>query len=301
MKPTWRLTGRLPPPGAAAAGWQRALSSSAAVQQQYANVLTEIVRPEDKEEAEKPGSAVGLVRINRPKALNALNTTTMHEIVAALKHFDHDKDVGAMVLTGSERAFAAGADIKEMQGETFPSMHASDFFAGWEGVKAVRKPVIAAVGGYALGGGCELAMMCDIAVAGDNAVFGQPELALGVIPGMGATHRLTRLVGRVNAMDIILTGERLSASDALRLGLVSRVVPADKLLATALDIGLKIASFSGPSVAMAKESINAADQMNLREGVRFERRLFHACFALEDQKEGMAAFVEKRPPKFKNR
>ncbi|QPC86543.1 enoyl-CoA hydratase [Mesorhizobium sp. NBSH29] len=244
---------------------------------------------------------VGLVTLNRPKALNALNSKLLGELVAALKVFDADAGIGAIVLTGSEKAFAAGADIKEMQAKSYVEAYLEDFFSGWEGVTQTRKPIIAAVAGYALGGGCELAMMCDFIIAGDNAKFGQPEITLGVMPGMGGSQRLTRFVGKSKAMDMCLTGRMMDAAEAERAGLVSRVVPAGELLDEALKAAEKIAGFSLPSVMMNKEAINRAYETTLAEGLRFERRIFHAMFALEDQKEGMAAFVEKRPAQFRNR
>jgi len=244
---------------------------------------------------------VGLVTLNRPGALNALNTTVMRELVAALKAFDADAGIGAVVLTGSEKAFAAGADIKEMQAKTYVDAYLEDLFAGWEEMGRVRKPVVAAVAGYALGGGCELAMMCDFIIAGDNAKFGQPEITLGVMPGMGGSQRLTRFVGKSKAMDMCLTGRMMDAAEAERSGLVSRVVEPEVLLEEALKAAERIASFSRPSVLMAKEAVNRTYEMTLSEGLRYERRLFHSLFATEDQKEGMAAFIDKRTPSFKNR
>ena len=206
-----------------------------------------------------------------------------------------------MVLTGSEKAFAAGADIKEMQSKTYAEMYLADFFTGWEAFARVRKPIIAAVSGYALGGGCELAMMCDFIIAADTAKFGQPEITLGVIPGMGGSQRLTRFVGKSKAMDMCLTGRMMDAAEAERCGLVSRVVPAGELVDEAMKAAARIAEFSLPAAMMVKEAVNRAFETTLGEGLRFERRLFHSLFAFEDQKEGMAAFAEKRPPKFKNR
>jgi enoyl-CoA hydratase len=246
--------------------------------------------------------AVGLVTLNRPKALNALNAQLMRELGAALLGFDADDAIGAIVVTGSEKAFAAGADIKEMQPLGYMDAYLGDFItAGWETLTRIRKPVIAAVAGFALGGGCEVAMMCDFIIAADTAKFGQPEITLGIIPGAGGTQRLTRLVGKAKAMDLVLTGRMMDAAEAERAGLVARVVPAAELLAEALKAAEKIASLSRPSVLMAKEAVNRALETTLAEGMRFERRLFHSLFASEDQKEGMAAFIEKRPPKFKNR
>jgi enoyl-CoA hydratase len=245
--------------------------------------------------------AVGLIRINRPQALNALNSTVLLELKKAFTAFHQDDGIGAIVLTGSEKAFAAGADIKEMQSLTFPEVYLSDFISGWDEIAKARKPVIAAVSGYALGGGCELAMMCDFIIASETAKFGQPEITLGVIPGMGGSQRLTRAVGKAKAMDLVLTGRTMDAAEAERAGLVSRIVPADKLLDEALAAAAKIASLSRPSVLMAKEAVNRALETTLEEGLRFERRIFHSLFATDDQKEGMAAFVEKRKPVFKNR
>src|ERR1700736_711995 len=243
----------------------------------------------------------GLIRLNRPQALNALNTPLIGELIAALRAHDHDDGIGATVLTGSDKAFAAGADIKEMAGLGFVDAFTREQAAEIAGVAAMRKPVIAAVAGYCLGGGAELAMMCDIIIAADTARFGQPEITLGIMPGMGGTQRLPRAVGKAKAMDLILTGRMMDAAEAERAGLVSRVVPAAELLAEAVKIAEKIASFSAPIVAIEKESVNRAYDMPLGEGLRFERRLFHAMFATEDQKEGMAAFAEKRPAKFKHR
>jgi enoyl-CoA hydratase len=244
---------------------------------------------------------VGLVTLNRPKALNALNLQLLAELVAAVKDFDADAGIGAVVITGSDKAFAAGADIKEMQAISFADAYLQDLFVGWEELTRVRKPVIAAVAGYALGGGCELAMMCDFIIAADTAKFGQPEITLGVIPGMGGSQRLTRFVGKSKAMDMCLTGRMMDAAEAERSGLVSRVVPAAGLVEEAVKAAAKIADFSLPSVMMAKEAVNRSYETTLAEGLRFERRLFHSLFALEDQKEGMAAFAEKRKPNFANR
>lgn len=244
---------------------------------------------------------VGLIRLNRPAALNALNSALLGELNEALSEFEQDKKIGAIVITGSEKAFAAGADIKEMQSMEFADMYLTDFFSGWDNVTRIRKPIIAAVSGYALGGGCELAMMCDFIIASDTAKFGQPEITLGVMPGMGGSQRLTRSIGKSKAMDLCLTGRMMDAAEAERCGLVSRVVPASELLEEALKAASKIASFSQPVVMMAKETINRAYETTLAEGLRFERRVFHSMFALEDQKEGMAAFTAKRTPSFKNR
>ncbi|QSB05627.1 enoyl-CoA hydratase [Natronoglycomyces albus] len=243
---------------------------------------------------------VGVITLNRPKALNALNDALMREVVAAAEAFDADRGIGAIVVTGSERAFAAGADIKEMQAQSYQDMLLSDWFALWDRFCDVRTPTIAAVSGYALGGGCELAMMCDMLIAADSAKFGQPEITLGVIPGIGGSQRLTRAVGKAKAMDLILTGRQMDAEEAERSGLVSRVVPADTLLKETMEAATKIASMSLPATYVAKEAVNAALETTLAEGVRFERRTFHATFALEDRSEGMAAFIEKRKPEFKH-
>jgi enoyl-CoA hydratase len=245
---------------------------------------------------------VGLIRLNRPQALNALSTKLMEELEEALDAFEADDAIGAIVLTGNERAFAAGADIKEMKDKTFIEVYLGDFITRtWERTAQCRKPVIAAVAGFALGGGCELAMMCDFIIAAENAVFGQPEITIGIIPGAGGTQRLTRFVGKSKAMEMILTGRRMDAAEAERSGLVSRVVKLEELVEEAVKTAEKIASFSRPVVYMAKESVNRAFETTLSEGIRFERRVFHAGFGTEDQKEGMAAFAEKRAPNFRNR
>ena len=244
---------------------------------------------------------VGLITLNRPKALNALNSQVLAEVVAAASAFNTDAGIGAMVLTGSEKAFAAGADIKEMQAISFADAYTQDFFVGWEEFTRTRKPIIAAVAGYALGGGCELAMMCDFIIAGDNAKFGQPEITLGVMPGMGGSQRLTRFVGKSKAMDMCLTGRMMDAAEAERSGLVARVVPAAQLMDEAMKAAETIAGLSLPSVLAAKESVDVAFESTLNEGLRFERRLFHSLFATEDQKEGMKAFVEKRKAQWKNK
>ena len=244
---------------------------------------------------------VGLITLNRPKALNALNSELIRELSLALDAYEADPRIGCMVLTGSEKAFAAGADIKEMAALSFVEAFMADFAEAIDRVARTRKPIVAAVSGYCLGGGCELAMMCDIIIAADTAKFGQPEISLGVMPGMGGTQRLTRIVGKAKAMDLILTGRMMEAAEAESSGLVSRVVSASDLLDEAMKVADKIADFSLPSVLMAKESVNRAYETTLAEGVRFERRLFHAMFATDDQKEGMAAFVEKRSPQFKDR
>jgi enoyl-CoA hydratase len=245
---------------------------------------------------------VGLITLNRPKALNALNDALMDELGAALKVFDADEGIGAIVITGSEKAFAAGADIGMMASYTFMDVYKGDYITrNWETVRSIRKPIIAAVAGFALGGGCELAMMCDIIFAADTAKFGQPEIKLGVIPGAGGTQRLPRAVSKAKAMDLCLTARMMDAAEAERAGLVSRVIPAADLLNEAIAAATTISEYSLPAVMMAKESVNRAYETTLAEGVHFERRMFHSLFATEDQKEGMAAFVEKRKPAFKNK
>jgi enoyl-CoA hydratase len=247
---------------------------------------------------------VGLITLNRPKALNALSKELMQELASAIDDFEGADEIGCVVITGSEKAFAAGADIKAMQDKSYMDVYKSDFItAEWERVAQCRKPVIAAVAGYALGGGCELAMMCDFILAADNAKFGQPEINLGIIPGAGGTQRLPRFVGKSKAMEMVLLGQArmMDAQEAERCGLVSRIVPVAGLIEEAVSTAQKIAELSQPIVMMAKESVNRAFESTLSEGVRFERRLFHSAFATEDQKEGMAAFVEKRKPEFRHR
>jgi len=244
--------------------------------------------------------AVGVVTLDRPAVLNALSTRVIAELAGALQAFDADPAIGAMVVTGNDKAFAAGADIKEMQDKSYPSTYVNDHLTDWERIANLRKPVIAAVAGYALGGGCELAMICDIIIAADTARFGQPEIQLGVMPGVGGTQRLTRAVGKAKAMDLVLTGRMMEAAEAERSGLVARVVPTASLMDETMKVAETIAAMSLPSVLAAKEAINRSFETSLAEGVRFERRVFHALFATKDQKEGMAAFIEKRPPKFRN-
>ena len=243
---------------------------------------------------------VGMIRLNRPRALNALNAALMRELAAGIDAFEADDAIGCMILTGSEKAFAAGADIKEMADKGFADVYFADFTAAWHRVAQARKPVIAAVAGYALGGGCELAMQCDVILAADNAKFGQPEIKLGIIPGIGGTQRLTRALGKAKAMDLILTGRMMDAAEAERCGLVARIVPAANLLDEAVKVAETIAAMSLPSVLAAKEAVNRALETSLVEGIRFERRIFHSLFATKDQKEGMHAFIEKRAPKFEN-
>jgi len=253
---------------------------------QYETILTEVQ------------GRVGIIRINRPAQLNALNSQVTRDVVDATARFDKDDNIGAMIITGSEKAFAAGADIKEMQNLTFPDTYTSDFISGWDKLMELRKPLIAAVAGYALGGGCEVAMMADFIIAADNAKFGQPEITLGVMPGMGGSQRLTRLVGRAKAMDLCLTGRMMGAEEAERSGLVARVVPLDKLMEEALAAATKIAEFATSAVMANKEVVNRATEMTLWEGLRFERRLFQSLFATPAQKEGMSAFIEKRKANF---
>jgi enoyl-CoA hydratase len=246
--------------------------------------------------------AVGLITLNRPKAMNALNAALMVELAGALDAFEDDDAVAAIVIAGSEKAFAAGADIKEMKDKSFMDAFLADFLTrGWERTASCRKPTIAAVAGYALGGGCELAMMCDIIIAADNAQFGQPEISIGAIPGLGGTQRLVRAIGKSKAMEMCLTGRMMSAEEAERSGLVTRIVPVGDLLDDALKTAEKIARMSRPLAMITKEAVNRAFEVPLAEGLRFERRMFHAIFATDDQKEGMGAFVEKRKPAFKNR
>jgi len=244
---------------------------------------------------------VALITLNRPAALNALNTRVMEEVTEAARLLDGDDDVGCIVITGSAKAFAAGADIREMAEKSYSDMVGSDFFAGWEALTRVRKPIVAAVAGFALGGGCELAMMCDLIIAADTAKFGQPEVKLGVIPGIGGSQRLTRAIGKAKAMDLCLTGRTIDAAEAERSGLVARVVPAEALMSEAMSVAATIASMSLPALRLIKESINRAQEGSLAEGVRFERRTFHGLFGSHDQIEGMTAFLEKRPPNFAHR
>jgi enoyl-CoA hydratase len=243
---------------------------------------------------------VGIVRLDRPQALNALNVQLMGELLGAVEAFDADAGIGCILITGSDKAFAAGADIKEMADKTYIDIFRADYTADYERLTRVRKPVIAAVAGFALGGGCELAMMCDFIIAADTAKFGQPEIKLGIIPGIGGTQRLTRAVGKAKAMDLILTGRMMDAAEAERSGLVARVVPAASLMEEVMKVAETIAALSQPSLLAAKEAVNRSFETPLAEGVRFERRVFHALFATKDRKEGMTAFIEKRPPRFTN-
>ena len=244
---------------------------------------------------------VGIIRLNRPQALNALNKALIAELTQAIEAFDGDEKIGCMLIAGSDKAFAAGADIKEMADKPFIEAYLGDFVSNWDAVAHARKPIVAAVAGFALGGGCELALQSDVVIAADNAKFGQPEIKLGVIPGIGGTQRLTHAVGKAKAMDLILTGRMMDAAEAEKSGLVARVVPAANLMDEAMKVADTIANMSLPSVLAAKEAVNRAFESGLSEGVVFERRIFHALFATEDQKEGMKAFVEKRPPKWKNK
>lgn len=244
---------------------------------------------------------VGKIQLNRPKALNALNQELMEEVVSVAVEFDADPNIGAILITGSDKAFAAGADIKEMAEQGYSTMYASDWFRRWEDLTNLRTPIVAAVNGYALGGGCELAMMADVIFAGEGATFGQPEINLGVIPGMGGSQRLTRSVGKAKAMDMVLTGRFIGAEEAERIGLVSRVVPDEETNRIAEEVAEVIAAKSKPAAQMAKEAVAASFETTLQQGVRLERRLFHSLFALEDQSEGMSAFAEKRDPRWKHR
>jgi len=244
---------------------------------------------------------VGIIRLNRPQALNALNRALKAELAQAIDAFEADDAIGCMLITGSDKAFAAGADIKEMADKTFIEAYLGNFAGNWDRAARTRKPIVAAVAGFALGGGCELAMQCDLIIAADNAKFGQPEIKLGVIPGIGGTQRLARAVGKAKAMDLILTGRMMDAAEAAKSGLVARVVPAASLMEEAMKVAETIAGMSLPAVLAAKEAVNRAFESPLSEGVVFERRIFHSLFATEDQKEGMRAFIEKRPPRWKHR
>jgi len=244
---------------------------------------------------------VGIIRLNRPEALNALNKALIDEMTRAIEAFDADDRIGCMVITGSDKAFAAGADIKEMADKPFIEAYLGDFVSNWNGAAKARKPIVAAVAGFALGGGCELAMQCDVVIAADNAKFGQPEIKLGVIPGIGGTQRLTHAIGKAKAMDLILTGRMMDAAEAEKSGLVARVVPASTLMEVVMKVADTIANMSLPSVLAGKEAVNRAFESGLSEGMAFERRIFHSLFATEDQKEGMKAFVEKRAPNWKNK
>lgn len=269
------------------------------VPRQYSTALTQLEYIKTEITGEKKN--VALITLNRPKALNALCGGLMGELRDALAAYEKDTTIAAIVLTGNEKAFAAGADIKEMQSNTYADCIMGNFLNDWTSVSRCQKPIIAAVNGYALGGGCELAMMCDIIYAGDKARFGQPEIALGTIPGAGGTQRLTRIVGKSKAMEMCLTGNMINAEEAEKMGLVSKVIPADKLINEAIKLAEKIGSHSNLIVQLAKETVNTAYETTLQEGLKFERRTFHATFSTADQKEGMAAFVEKRPAKFNNK
>ena len=244
---------------------------------------------------------VGVIRLNRPQALNALNKALIAELTQAIETFDADEKIGCLLITGNDKAFAAGADIKEMADKPFIEAYLGNFVSNWNAAAHARKPIVAAVAGFALGGGCELAMQCDVVIAADNAKFGQPEIKLGVIPGIGGTQRLARAVGKAKAMDLILTGRMMDAAEAEKSGLVARVVPAASLMDEAMKVAETIANMSLPSVLAGKEAINRAFEGGLSEGMAFERRIFHSLFATQDQKEGMKAFIEKRPPKWKNK
>ncbi len=245
--------------------------------------------------------AVGIIRLNRPKALNALSRQLVAELNQALDAFEADAAIGAVVVTGSDKAFAAGADIREMQPLSYVELLENDFVAAWERIARLRKPVVAAVAGFALGGGCELALMCDIVIAADTAKFGQPEITLGLIPGAGGTQRLARAVGKAKTMDMVLTGRLIDAAEAERIGIAARVVPAAELMSEAVAVAARIAALSRPAVLLAKEAVNRAFETGLADGIRTERRLFQSLFATDDAREGMAAFVDKRPPAFRNR
>lgn len=270
----------------------KVLFSTTTLKDSYDNILVETTGAQ---------ANVGLIRLNRPKALNALSDALFADLLHAATTLDKDPNIGCLIVTGSEKAFAAGADISEMKDRTFDFTYQTNMFAGWNDLGKISKPVIAAVNGFALGGGCELAMICDFILAGDRAKFGQPEINLGVIPGAGGTQRLTRAIGKSKAMHMVLTGDMMTAEDAERAGLVAKIFPADQLVAEAVKIAEKIASKGRLSVLMAKEAVNASQELSLQEGLRLERRLFHALFATEDQKEGMSAFLEKRETKFTDR
>jgi len=244
---------------------------------------------------------VGIITLNRPKALNALNSAMVDEINCALAGFAKDDAIGCVILTGNEKAFAAGADIKEMKDKSFDDVYSNNFLSNWDEVQKFRKPLIAAVAGYCLGGGCEVALMCDLIIAAENARFATPETGLGIIPGGGATQRLARWIGKSKAMDMVLTGRQVDAAEAERIGLVARIVPTENYLGAAIEVAQKVASLSRPVAMMAKEAVNRAYETSLEEGLRFERRTIHSTFALGDQKEGMAAFLEKRKPVFRNK
>lgn len=275
----------------------RTFSSNTSLKENYENILVERRLPENSDVV---GGGVGVVTLHRPKALNALSDALFKDLIHAVRAFEEDDDIGCIVITGSGKAFAAGADIEEMSKREFATVYKKNMFAQWAEIMQISKPIIGAINGFALGGGCELAMMCDILLAGSKAQFGQPEINLGVIPGAGGTQRLIRAIGKSKAMEMVLTGNRINAQEAMDAGLVSKVVDSELLVDEAVKMGFGIAEKGGVAVRMCKEAVNAAEEMTLSEGLRFERRMFHALFATKDQKEGMAAFLEKRKPNFTN-
>ncbi|KAL3784055.1 hypothetical protein ACHAW5_004140 [Stephanodiscus triporus] len=275
----------------------RAFAASASLKENYDHILVERCFPENSDVV---GGGVGVITLHRPKALNALCDALFEDLIHAARVLDEDDDIGCIVITGSGKAFAAGADISEMSKREFANAYKTNMFSQWADITKMSKPIIAAVNGFALGGGCELAMMCDIILAGSKAQFGQPEINLGVIPGAGGTQRLVRAIGKSKAMEMVLTGNRINAQEAMDAGLVSRVIDSELLLEEAVKMGYGIAEKGGVAVRMCKEAVNAAEEMTLSEGLRFERRMFHSLFATRDQKEGMSAFLEKRKPNFTN-
>mmetsp|Transcript_2115 Transcript_2115/g.4550 ORF Transcript_2115/g.4550 Transcript_2115/m.4550 type:complete len:338 (-) Transcript_2115:42-1055(-) len=275
----------------------RTFSSGTSLKENYENILVERRFPENNDVV---GGGVGVVTLHRPKALNALSDALFEDLIHAVRAFEEDDDIGCIVITGSGKAFAAGADIEEMSKREFATVYKKNMFAQWAEIMQISKPIIGAINGFALGGGCELAMMCDILLAGSRAQFGQPEINLGVIPGAGGTQRLIRAIGKSKAMEMVLTGNRINAQEAMDAGLVSKVIDSEILVDEAVKMGFGIAEKGGVAVRMCKEAVNAAEEMTLSEGLRFERRMFHALFATKDQKEGMAAFLEKRKPNFTN-
>lgn len=282
---------------ASASAPSRTFSSDTSLKENYENILVERRLPENSDVV---GGGVGVVTLHRPKALNALSDALFKDLIHAVRAFEEDDDIGCIVITGSGKAFAAGADIEEMSKREFATVYKKNMFAQWAEIMQISKPIIGAINGFALGGGCELAMMCDILLAGSKAQFGQPEINLGVIPGAGGTQRLIRAIGKSKAMEMVLTGNRINAQEAMDAGLVSKVVDSELLVDEAVKMGFGIAEKGGVAVRMCKEAVNAAEEMTLSEGLRFERRMFHALFATKDQKEGMAAFLEKRKPNFTN-